>query len=129
MEPAADVSGACDASGNCPPSYWTDAATKNKFVFDDVTTMRLEDGYITSPYAYKKLRMSSFNYFVDSEVFRITGKVVTRSFDIDADIIEFTVNDPPITKSLIVSTSDKYNNATMKTQFNITTVNKTITSG
>lgn len=77
MEPVPDLSDACTASGGCPASYWTNAQTKNKFVFDDVTSMSYTDWYISSQYAYKKLRMSSFNYFKDSDVYRVTGKVVS----------------------------------------------------
>ena len=36
---------------------------------------------------------------------------------------EFYANKPPITNSLIVTSSDPYHNYTMKTVFNITTIN------
>ena len=73
--------------------------------------------------------MSSFNYFRDADVYRVTGKVVSSKFDIDADVIEFSVNDPPKTKSLLVATSEKYHNYTMRSVINITTVDTTITNG
>ena len=59
--------------------------------------------------------MSSFNYFRDSDVFRVTAKVISRNFDIDTDITEFSVNDPPKTKSLFITSSENYYNYTMRT--------------
>ena len=65
--------------------------------------------------------MSSFNYFVDTEIFKIAVKVMSSILDINIDVVEFAVNDPPKVKSLYVSTADKYHNYTMRTLIDITT--------
>ena len=41
------------------------------------------------------------------------------------DIQEFYVNAPPHTKSMLLSTTDKYHNYTMRSYFNVSTINYT----
>ena len=65
--------------------------------------------------------MSSFNYFKDEDVYRVMAKGISHRYDIDADVLEFAVNDPPRTRPLLVSTSEKWHNYTMRSIINITT--------
>ena len=98
------------------------------FVFDNITVMSNSTGYLKSDVAYMKMRMSSYNYFTTADVFRILVKAETIKFYKNFDIFEYMINDPPYTKSLIIKSNDKYHNYTMRTIFNITTINKTINS-
>jgi hypothetical protein len=80
-------------------------------------------GYEKTYYAYAKMRMASYNYFKATDVFHIQVKVLTANEYKNYKMIEYMVNDPPVTKSLIITSGDKYHNYTMVTLFNITTVN------
>ena len=72
--------------------------------------------------------MSTFNYFKDTDIFKIAVKVENSKNDKNLDIIEFGINDPPKTKDLIITSSEPNNNYTMKSYFNITTLNLTLTT-
>lgn len=76
-------------------SFWTTSATKNKFIFDGVTTMDSSSLYLETSYAYQKLRMSTFNYYKDTDIFRIVAKCENTRGEKGLDIIEFGINDAP----------------------------------
>jgi len=63
-----------DTSGYSGPSFWTLSDTKNRYVFDGITTTDLETGYMWSEYAFYKLRMSTFNFFRHTDIFRVIVK-------------------------------------------------------
>lgn len=53
-------------------------------------------------------------------------KVENTKNDRNLDIIEVAVNDPPKAKDIFMSSSDRYLNYTMRTWFNVTTINSTL---
>ncbi|CDW83340.1 proprotein convertase subtilisin kexin type partial [Stylonychia lemnae] len=100
------------------------STTKNKFIFDGILTMDNQTGYLQSKYAYQQLRTSSFKYQSDSQTFRILVRVSNHRLEFGYDVIEFYANKPPQANNMIITSSEKYHNYTMKTIFNVTTVNK-----
>ena len=73
--------------------------------------------------------MSSFNYYKIEDAFRFIVRVENSRGEFGIDLMELGINDPPKTKDLFITTSDKYFNLTMKTLVSITTINSTIMFG
>lgn len=113
LEPDADVSSYTNIDGT--GKYWTTSETKNKFIFDGLTTMDPRSKYMNTKFAYQKLRMSSFNYFLSGEAFRVVVKVENTWTQKNLDIIELAVNDAPKAKDLFITQFGTYNNYTMRT--------------
>ncbi len=125
IDPATNFSGYMTGD----KAYWTKPEIKNRYIFDDITSMNVETRYISSQYAFKKLRMSSFNYFKDNEAFRFIVRAENSKGEYNIDLMELGINDPPKAKDLFMKTSDKYFNLTMRTLVTISTINETIQLG
>lgn len=72
------------------------------------------------------MRSSTFKYQSETNLYRILIKAVNDKGDYGYDILEFYANRNPFTRELIAISGDKYHNFTMRTLFNITTVNMSL---
>lgn len=94
-------------------------------LFDGLSTLSLETGYLWSKFAYQKLRMSTFNYFKETDAFRFMVKVENTRGMYQIDVLEVGTNDPPRGKEVSLSikgASSRYNNYTMETEFTLSTL-------
>lgn len=91
--------------------------------------MDVKTKYLPTKYAFKKLRMSSFNYFKDNDAFRFIVRAENTRGEYNIDLMEVGINDPPKARDLFIKISDKYFNLTMRTVVTISTINETIKTG
>jgi hypothetical protein len=79
--------------------------------------MDSDSGYLPTKFGYQKLRMSTFNYFKESDAFRFMVKAENSISLHQIDVLELGINEPPKAKDYWVTFSgnDRYNNYSMQT--------------
>ncbi len=103
--------------------------TKDAIIFEDIQyDFSTTTGYVEANYTFVKLRMSTFNYFAESDIFRVLARADNLKNGINYDVIEFYVNDPPKTKVFYSNSSQHFHNYTMASVLWFDTVNNTSTA-
>ena len=106
----------------------TNTDTKNAFIFEELTGFSNVTGYIPINLGYIKLRMSSFNYFQETQLYKVLFRAEDEKSKYAFKIIEFYVATPPKTKLLYSNSTENFQNNTLSSWVTLDTVNTTSTA-